>query len=251
MTDVVTDTAVPSILEGASLAGPKIRFRKVGLELGATRILQDVSFEVAPRTIHAVIGPNGGGKTSLIRSLLGQMPHEGEIRITWRGERRLGYVPQSLTFDPTLPITVDDFMAMLCQRRPAFFGFSRRHRQSITAALEAVGLAEKRTRQLGQLSGGERQRLLFAQVLIPLPHLLVLDEPMASLDREGGVIIEELIRSLKKAGATIVWIHHDLKQLREIADAATCVNRRVVFSGPAAETLTTERILDVFASSAE
>jgi zinc transport system ATP-binding protein len=239
------------LLHGATLAGPEVTFRRVGLTLGATRVLDDVSFKVKAGAIHAVIGPNGGGKTSLVRSLLGQMPHNGEIRIAWAGERRVGYVPQSIAFDPTLPITVDDFMAILCQRRPAFFGTSKRHRAQITAALEAVGVAEKRSRQLGQLSGGERQRVLFAQALIPLPHLLVLDEPMASVDREGGAVIEELIRALQAAGATIVWIHHDLKLLGEIANAVTCVNRRVVFSGPTAEMLTPERILDMFAGAAE
>jgi len=251
VSSTATATPVVPILEGITLAGPSISFRNLGLTLGPTRILDKVSFEVKARTIHALIGPNGGGKTSLVRSLLGQMPHEGKIGIGWSGDRRVGYVPQSLSFDPTLPITVDDFMAILCQRRPAFFGFSRRHRKRVTAALEAVGLAEKRSRQLGQLSGGERQRLLFAQALIPLPHLLVLDEPMASLDREGGAIIEGLIGALAHAGATVVWIHHDLKLLREMADTVTCINRGVVFSGPAAKILTPERILDVFAGAAE
>ena len=89
------------------MRGPAIRFEHVSLALGGTQILHDVNFSVAPGEIHCVIGPNGGGKTSLIRSLLGQMPHKGNIAVSWGETRTIGYVPQALDFDKTLPVTVD------------------------------------------------------------------------------------------------------------------------------------------------
>ena len=118
-----------------STRGPAIRFERVNLTLGGTRILEDVSFEVAPGAIHCLIGPNGGGKTSLVRTLLGQMPHEGRIEIAWNGSTAVGYVPQALDFDKTLPVTVTDFMALVCEKhRPAFIGAGRARRRGMIPA---------------------------------------------------------------------------------------------------------------------
>lgn len=229
------------------MRGPSLAFEGVGLELGNTVVLEDVNFRVNAETVHCLIGPNGGGKTSLVRAVLGQMPHSGKIAITWRGPRVTGYVPQSLHFDPTLPITVEDFMAMATQRRPSFLGIGRK-RQDIDGALTRVAMNGKRKRLLGQLSGGERQRVLFAQALIPEPSFLVLDEPMTSLDRVGTEIIESLIDDLREDGVTLLWIHHDLKQVAAVADHVTCINQTVVFTGKAGEVMTSDHILDAYAS---
>jgi zinc transport system ATP-binding protein len=220
----------------------------VHLTLGNTAILADVSFTIDPGTIHCLIGPNGGGKTSLLRSLLGQMPHTGEISISSPGQVSMGYVPQVLDFDHTLPITVDDFMAMVCQARPAFTGIKPNLRSPINRALSRVGLMEKRKRTLGQLSGGERQRLLLAQALLPFPNFLILDEPMAGLDKGGGEMLNALLTELKHQGTTIFWIHHDLKEVRSMADHVTCVNKGVLFSGPPDLVLSSQQILDAFSA---
>jgi len=174
----------------------------------------------------------------LIRSLLGQMPHSGSIAISWGDTRTVGYVPQAIDFDRTLPITVDDFMAMVCQkRRPAFIGLSKANRVRAGAALERVGLIGKRNRKLGSLSGGERQRVLFAQALVPEPGLLVLDEPMTSMDEIGAGRFVEVIQEVAREGVTVVWIAHDLAQVRELASGVTCINRTVLFSGAPREVL--------------
>src|SRR6187399_3404703 len=141
------------------MQGPSIDFAGVNLALGNTRILEDVSFAVRAGSIHCIVGANGGGKTSLIRSLVGQMPHAGSIRIEWQQGRVIGYVPQALDFDKSLPITVLDFMAMTSQRRPVFLGVARSRRKLIESTLERMGLAGKLKTKLGSLSGGERQRV--------------------------------------------------------------------------------------------
>lgn len=217
--------------------GPAIEFDQVGLTLGATRILENVSFSVAAGSVHCIIGANGGGKTSLVRSMLGQMPHTGRITIEWRGNRVVGYVPQILDFDKTLPVTVNDFMAMACQRRPVFLGVSRSRRREIDDVLERLGLAGKGHYKLGTLSGGERQRVLFAQALIPEPALLVLDEPMTGLDVAGHDLIERSIVEFARSGGTVVWINHDIVQVKEFADTVTYVDREVRLQGNAREVL--------------
>jgi len=219
------------------MQGPSIRFTGVDLTLGNTRILEDVSFNIRAGTIHCIVGVNGGGKTSLVRSLVGQMPHSGTIEIAWQQCRVTGYVPQSLDFDKSLPITVLDFMAMTCQRRPVFLGVSRARRRLIEAALARMGLQGKLHARLGSLSGGERQRVLFAQAMIPEPALLVLDEPMTGLDLAGKQILEGAIVDFARAGGTVVWINHDILQVHEIADALTCIDRRVLLDGAPREVL--------------
>ncbi len=136
-------------------------------------------------------------------------------------------VPQALEFDRGLPLTVDDFMAAMCQRRPAFLGLSRNRRPAIDAALERVGMLAKRGRRMGALSGGERQRVLLAQGPVPPPQLLVLDEPMSALDEGGIQVFERLLLDWRQAGVTVLWIEHDLRPSAasptgSAASTATC-----------------------------
>jgi zinc transport system ATP-binding protein len=230
------------------MQGPAIEFERVNLTLGATSILEDVSFKVEAATIHCIVGANGGGKTSLVRSLLGQMPHSGRISIRWRDGRVIGYVPQSLDFDKSLPITVRDFLAMTTQRRPVFLGVSRARRAEIDRTLARLGLAGKLTAKLGSLSGGERQRVLLAQALIPEPALLVLDEPTTGLDVAGKEILESTIVDFVKAGGTAVWINHDIGQVSKIADSVTYVDRKVLLDGAPRDVLASGTAARLFPS---
>jgi zinc transport system ATP-binding protein len=230
------------------LHGPSIRFERVSLALGNTEILRNIDFLIEAGTIHCIIGANGGGKTSLVRSMLGQMPHSGRIAIEWDDNRTIGYVPQALEFDKTLPVTVRDFMAMTCQRRPVFLGVARARRAQIDAALDRVGLAGKSAYKLGSLSGGERQRVLFAQALIPEPALLVLDEPMTGLDLAGKEILERAIAAFAARGGTVVWINHDIVQVNEIANALTYIDREVLLDGAPREVLATGTAAHLFPS---
>ncbi|MFO5991584.1 metal ABC transporter ATP-binding protein, partial [Pseudomonas aeruginosa] len=207
----------------ATPCGPAIEFAGIDLSLGGSRILDGVRLRVEAGSVHALVGPNGGGKSSLVKTLLGQMPHRGELRLEWPGAPGcIGYVPQALEFDRGLPLTVDDFMAAMCQRRPAFLGLSRSRRPAIDAALERVGMLAKRGRRMGALSGGERQRVLLAQGLVPPPQLLVLD--------------------WRQAGVTVLWIEHDLEAVGRLADRVSGLNRHLLFDGPAASSLTPERL---------
>jgi len=230
-----------------AVIGPALRLEKVNLTLGRTAILREVSFAVAAGSVHALIGPNGGGKSSLVKTLLGQMPHQGTVALDWSGEPGvIGYVPQTLEFDKGLPMTVEDFMAAMTQRRPAFLGTSPRLRYTIHDALAQVGMADKRYRRMGALSGGERQRVLLAQALIPVPGLLILDEPMAALDEAGIRVFESVLAEKKRTGTTVLWIEHDLDAVLRLADRVTGLSRSALYDGPPAEILTPERLLGLF-----
>ena len=229
--------------------GPTLDFDTVSLTLGRTVILDGVSFQVQPGSIHALVGPNGGGKSSLIKTLLGQTPHQGRLSLQWpTTPGTIGYVPQALEFDRGLPMTVDDFMAAMCQRRPAFLGLSKHYAAAIGEALERVGMQDKRKRRMGALSGGERQRVLLAQGLIPAPQLLVLDEPMSALDEAGIQVFERLLSDWRLAGMTVLWIEHDLEAVGRLADRVTGLNRRVLFDARPQEALTPDRLLTLFST---
>lgn len=233
----------------AASVGPTLNFDQVSLTLGRTVILDGVSFQVQPGSIHALVGPNGGGKSSLIKTLLGQTPHQGRLSLEWpTTPGTVGYVPQALEFDRGLPMTVDDFMAAMCQRRPAFLGLSRHYAAAIGDALERVGMQDKRKRRMGALSGGERQRVLLAQGLIPAPQLLVLDEPMSALDEAGIQVFERLLNDWRLAGITMLWIEHDLEAVGRLADHVTGLNRRVLFDATPKEALIPDRLLTLFST---
>jgi zinc transport system ATP-binding protein len=219
------------------MQGPAIEFDRVSLRLGNTAILNDVSFRVASGSLHCIVGANGGGKTSLVRALLGQMPHTGRIGIEWRDGRVIGYVPQGLDFDRSLPVTVLDFMALASQRRPAFLGIKRANRALIESTLGALGMSHRLRAPFGSLSGGERQRVLLAQALIPAPALLVLDEPMTGLDLGGKDLFEQAIRRFVSDGGTALWINHDIVQVHALADALTYIDHTVLLDGPPRDVL--------------
>ena len=226
-----------------------IHFDNVSLTLGNNSILKMVDFCVGRGKIHFIIGPNGGGKTSLLRCLLGQMPHTGTIRLNSQACEVTGYVPQSLQFDHTLPMTVTDFMAMSCQNRPVFMGANKGHERTIDSVLRRVGMLSRKDRPFGGLSGGERQRVLLAQALIPKPTLLILDEPATGLDKAGSEVMHEIMKELREDGVTILLVHHDLGIVKEIGDEVTCINKNLLFSGQPCEELTPERIFSIYSGS--
>lgn len=205
--------------------GPALCLRGVSLQLGATPILRGIDWQVNAGEVHALVGANGCGKSSLVKTLLGLMPHRGEVTLHWPGTTpgMLAYVPQAIECDRTLPMTVQDFMACMLQARPLYCGIQRVVRDRIDAALAQVGMAQKAGCRMGDLSGGERQRVLLAQSLLPPAQLLLLDEPMAALDQAGIGVFETLLLAWRQAGATVLWVEHDLAAVRRLADRVTAM----------------------------
>ena len=197
-----------------------------------------VTMSVASCSVHLLVGPNGAGKSTLLAALLGLVDFSGSICFHWRGDGRIGYVPQAFAVDRTLPLTVGEFLALTRQRRPVSLGIGRALRVNLEALLERVGLAGFLKRSLGGLSGGELQKVLVANAIDPAPELLLLDEPSSGLDEVAVRQLEKLVVALKRDSRTsVLMVSHDLGQVRRIADRVTLIETTVRRTGPPAAVL--------------
>ncbi len=203
-----------------------------------TPILRNVSFTVAPGEFIGIIGPNGGGKTTLLRLLMGFLkPTRGSIRLfgtTPKTARpRIAYVPQVLSFDRQFPIPVMDLVLTgRLSKRPWYRRYSDQDRTAAEAALARVGLSHCAPRPFGTLSGGEAQRALIARALASEPELLLLDEPTANIDAQAEAEIYKLIRSLKSK-ITIVMVTHNIRSIVGEMARILCVQNSVELLTPA------------------
>jgi ABC-type Mn2+/Zn2+ transport system ATPase subunit len=199
------------------------------------RVLEEVSFTLQAGERIAVLGPNGGGKSTLFRVLLGLLPPAaGSVRV----EGRCGFVPQTERSRLDYPVTALDVALMgtlTCV--PWWRPLGRSERAGGRRALERVGLEGFEQRSFGALSGGQRQRVLFARALVQEAPVLLLDEPFIGVDRPSEELLERLIGELAGQGRGILISTHDIDQARA-CDRVLCLNRRQVAFGPAATTLT-------------
>jgi zinc transport system ATP-binding protein len=198
-----------------------ISARGLVLSRGGRTLLQDVDIDVAAGEIVTLIGPNGAGKTTLVRVLLGMLPpNRGEVRR--EPGLRVGYVPQRLDVDRTIPLTAARFVAL--GWRAASAGIER--------ALAEVGAAALLERPLSELSGGELQRVVLARALVRTPELLVLDEPVRGLDYAGEAEFYTLIGRLRsERGLGVLLVSHDLHIVMAQSDRVICLNHHVCCSG--------------------
>jgi zinc transport system ATP-binding protein len=196
------------------------------------RVLDAVTLHVVRHTLHVIVGPNGAGKSTLLSAVLGLTSFEGRIALNWIGPGAIGYVPQSFAVDPTLPVTVEDFLALTRQRRPICLGIAATTRATVRQLLARVGLAGLEQRPLAVLSGGELRRVLLAHALHPEPELLILDEPTSGLDKASGEWLEDTLTTIARDGrTTVLMVSHDLEQVRRIAHTVTILDRRVIAEG--------------------
>jgi zinc transport system ATP-binding protein len=199
---------------------------------GGPRVLEDVNLHIARGDFASVIGPNGGGKTTLIKLILGLFtPTTGAIRVLGetplKARPRIGYMPQHAMMDPRFPVRALDVVMMGRLGRGLTFGsFSAADHRAAEAALAQVGLEEAGGRPFSDLSGGQRQRVLLSRALVTEPEMLLLDEPAAGLDQKVEKDFFELLQELNRH-LTVVLVSHDLGFVSGFVRTVICVHRRV------------------------
>lgn len=230
---------------------------RISVRRGGQVLLQDVSMHIHCGQLTVLIGQNGAGKTTLIRALLGELPHSGTIRhVDGRGldipHLRTGYVPQHLQFDREMPLTVCDFMAASLSRRPVWTGIGKKTRALVNEALASVNADGLADQPLGRCSGGELQRVLLALALTPAPDLLVLDEPVSGIDRNGLKMFLDTLLDLRRTHhMAILLVSHDLRFVREYADHVVLLDKSVLAQGSAESVFGSPEFTAVFGFSGE
>lgn len=199
-------------------------------------VLEDINLSVEDLDFIGLIGPNGGGKTTLLKVLLGLLPPmRGEVRVMGKsvkeGRRCIGYVPQSVEFDRDFPISVWDVARMgRLGRRRLLQRYTAEDDESVTEALRSVDMLDLRDRPIGALSGGQRQRVYIARALATEPRILLLDEPMASVDPQVSASVYELLNQLNEH-ITILMVSHDMNAISSHVKTVGCLNRRLFYHG--------------------
>jgi len=228
-----------------------LRVQNVSVEIGGDKVLSNVNLHVHCGQMVALIGPNGAGKSTLLKALLGQREYEGVIVFSVPGKRkvraRIGYVPQSPTFDPSDPISVADLFACCLSKRPAFLGLGKSLREQVLECLERVHGEDLIDKRVGTLSGGELQRVLLALALEPLPNILVLDEPLSGVDVEGQTELMDMLDEIrKKYDLSILMTTHDFSVLPRYANQVVLIERTVLSKGEPEDVLNSPEFNRVF-----
>lgn len=247
--------------KAADTSAPIITLEHAAVRLGERTIWSGANLSITPGEFVAILGPNGAGKSTFLRLLLGLLrPSEGTVRLFGhlprRGDPTIGYVPQRRTLDPDLPVRGRDLVRLGLDGTRWGFPLPGRARREeaerVEWALAQVEATAYADRPIGQLSGGEQQRLLLAQALVGRPRLLLLDEPLTSLDIRNQRAISRLVARVAEAsGITVLLVTHDVNPLLSVVDRVLYVARGQVAIGKPRAIITTERLSRLYQAPVE
>ena len=228
-----------------------LRVQDLSVRIGDNNILQNVNFHLHCGQLMALIGPNGAGKSTFLKAVLGQQEHDGIIAFSAPGQRgkkpKIGYVPQSPSFDPGDPVSVADLFVCCMSRRPAFWGIRKPMEETIFECLDRVHGTDLIHKRVGTLSGGELQRVLLALALEPLPNILILDEPLSGVDVEGQIDLMDMLDELRRTyDLSILMTTHDFSILPRYADQVALINREIICIGTPSEVLGSDAFQQTF-----
>ena len=210
---------------------PIVSLKNITVEYDSTTALEDASLDIYQNDFLGVIGPNGGGKTTLVKAILGAVPYSGEVEfapaLSEHGHRLIGYLPQLSEFDKSFPISVIEVVMSGLQAEKGFFGrYTKVNREKAMQLLDMAGIAEIANRQISEISGGQMQRALLCRAVILEPKLLILDEPANFVDNKFENELYTLLHRLNERMA-IVMVSHDLGTITSVVKSIVCVNRTV------------------------
>ncbi len=228
-----------------------LRVQDLCLTIGNSPILRNVNFHLHCGEIVALIGPNGAGKTTLLRAVLGQMPYTGSIIFEPSGgsptRPLIGYVPQSPSFDRGDPVSVLDLFAAGIAKWPVFLPAPKPLRERVARCLSRVHGENLIDKRVGVLSGGELQRVLLAMALEPLPHVLILDEPLSGVDIQGVPRLLQMLDEIRtRYDLSILLSTHDFSTLRQYADKVLLLKGEILITGTPDAVLSSPEFQSVF-----
>ncbi|HEY8739852.1 MAG TPA: ABC transporter ATP-binding protein [Candidatus Dormibacteraeota bacterium] len=240
-------------------AADALRLDHAGIELGSRFIWRDVDLRIVPGAFAAILGPNGAGKSTMLKALLGVLPlSEGTIsvfgRLVRRGNDAVGYLPQRRTFDADLRVRAVDLVRLGLDGARWGLPVGRRSAEArrVDEVLEMVGAHAYARRPIGELSGGEQQRILIAQALVSGARMLVLDEPLDSLDLNNQQSISALVRRIcQEGGVTVLLVAHDINPILPYVDQVVYIAQGRVVSGTPDEVIRSETLSRLYGTPVE
>ncbi len=225
----------------------------LSVSYGLNRAVENVDFDFSCGEITVITGPNGGGKSTILRAILGQIDFQGRISFPFlhgNGQKPLiGYVPQNVAIQQDSPISVCDLMLIFEGYLASWMAVPAKKRAKMIELLSLVSAEKLADRKVGELSGGELQRVLLACSLNPLPDILLLDEPVSAVDAKGMKLFYEIICDLRKRfHMAVLLVTHDVSAIAQHADSMILVNRRVIVKGRPLEVLKSPEFISLMGS---
>lgn len=214
-----------------------IKLKNINKSFDEVKVLKDINLEVKEGQFLAIIGPNGGGKTTLLKIILGLIePDNGDVKIKnldiKKGRKLIGYVPQISDFNKKFPIDVEDVILMgrISDQKGLFYNYTTKDHKLAENIMKELDIFEIKNRQIGKLSGGQLQKVLIGRALVSEPEILLLDEPTASLDSEARSNIYEILKEINEK-ITIIVVTHDISALSSYFDSIACLNKNLHYHG--------------------
>lgn len=229
-----------------------IKIKNFSVDLGGTKILEDINLHIHCGELTAIIGRNGAGKTTLIRALLNEIKHEGTIEFKDMRNHtylniKIGYVPQHLNIEKNTPTSVYDLFASFVSRTPIFLRKNKKAEAKIFEQLKKFEAEDLMDKTVCDLSGGQLQRVLLSVATLPTPNLLILDEPVSGIDRNGMELFYKNIDYLKKNDdLAIILVSHDLKYVERYADRVVLLDQTIKKEGKPKDVFSSDLFKETF-----
>lgn len=229
-----------------------IKAEKINVFYGKDHVLKDVNLHIHCGQLTVLIGPNGAGKSTFLKALIGEIKHTGSLKYTYLKDNvvkklKLGYVPQKLDIERDLPVTVYDMFASYISKSPVWLFKSKKTYDYIYNRLKIFSIEDCIDKQVGKLSGGQLQRVLLCIAITPVPNLLILDEPVSGIDRNGINDFYNIVNKMKdEFDMAILLVSHDLDLVRKYADKVILLNKEVICEGTPDEVYNDDKFKQIF-----
>lgn len=230
----------------------RVEIENLSVKSGKDILLDNVNLEFHCGQLTALIGRNGAGKTTLLKAILGEKKYTGKIHYEKHDGKEMkniiiGYVPQQLLFDKSMPVSVADFMIATKIKKPVWLGYSKQQKQNLENRLQEMDCGHILDRKLGDLSGGELQRVLLTMAIEPMPDLLILDEPVSGVDATGLDLFYKKVTYLRNTyHIAVLLVSHDLALIRRYADKVVLLDKTVAEQGDAEDVFQTKAFQQTF-----